>query len=298
MNKITRTYHPGSEWVYFKIYTGPKTADTLLTSLIKPVASKLLKNGLIEKWFFIRYEDPKFHLRVRFKIRELKFIGIIINEFNDHVIPFLEEDMIWKIQLDTYQREVERYGAYIMDASESIFFYDSIMVMDLLDLVDDSDEGEELRWLFGIKAIDAFLNSFDLSEEQKLFIIEQMKVSFCQEFHINRMLKKQLDKKFITHKNKIEDFLEIHPQQFHQYSTLINCIDMKTQKTERAISNVKGKIKSENLYPYLSSCIHMTMNRLFRSNNRLYEMVIYYFMFKHYKTISGRKKFNTLSVAQ
>ena len=270
----------------------------LLTTLIKTVAQQLLYDRQIEKWFFIRYEDPKFHLRVRFKVKDLTFIGAVINKFNAHAVTFLEEDMIWKIQLDTYHREVERYGMYTMDASESIFFQDSEMIIDLLDLIDDSEEGEELRWLFGIRAIDTFLDSFNLSDEQKLYIIEHMKISFCEEFNMNKHLKKQLDKKFITHKKTIENFLEIQPQSSHPYNALIACIEGRTKITERDIRNIKSKLNSEKLYPYLSSNIHMTMNRLFRSNNRLYEMVIYYFILKHYKAVIGRKKFNTLSIVQ
>lgn len=298
MTKIKRTYHPGSEWVYYKIYTGPKTADTLLVSLIQPVAEKLLEDKHIEKWFFIRYQDPKFHLRVRFKVKNLEAIGPVINEFNLQATPFLEDNLIWKLQLDTYQREIERYGLYTMDASESVFFQDSEMIVTLLDLIDDSEEGEELRWLFSLKAIDAFLNDFKLSDDQKLYVIEQMKINFCHEFHMNRVLKKQLDKKFLFHKKKIEEFLEINEKDTHELAPLMVCIAKKTESTKRDISDIKSKLNPEELNSFLASNIHMIMNRLFRSKNRIYEMVIYYFIFKHYKAVSGRKKYNTLSIAQ
>ena len=55
MNHTKRLYIPGSEWVYYKLYTGPKTADTILTDLIDPVINNLSCKNLIEKWFFIRY---------------------------------------------------------------------------------------------------------------------------------------------------------------------------------------------------------------------------------------------------
>lgn len=64
MNKIHRTFIPGSQWVYIKLYTGEKTADDLLIQVIAPVIKKVQKAQHIKKWFFIRYSDPDFHLRI------------------------------------------------------------------------------------------------------------------------------------------------------------------------------------------------------------------------------------------
>lgn len=289
---INRTYHPGSEWIYYKIYTGPKTADGLLTSLIQPVTEKLINERHIDKWFFIRYEDPKFHLRVRFKVADLDAISNVIREFNSQATSFIEDGLIWKIQLDTYQREIERYGLSTIDASESLFFYDSEMIVNLLNLIDDSEEGEGLRWLFSIRAIDTFLNDFHLLEDQKLYVLEQLKINFCQEFNMNRFLKKQLDKKYLSHKESIEQFLKIGENEAHELSSLMNCMNRKSQHTITHINEIKSKLDPKELNSYLASNIHMIMNRLFRSKNRLYEMVVYYFTYKYYKELSGKRKYS------
>lgn len=39
---IKRTFLPGSEWVYLKLYTGAKTADELLTDYISPLLNQML----------------------------------------------------------------------------------------------------------------------------------------------------------------------------------------------------------------------------------------------------------------
>lgn len=298
MTPIKRSYHPGSEWIYYKIYTGPKTADLLLISLIKPVVNKLYKKKLIEKWFFIRYADPKFHLRVRFKASSVDNVGEIINEFNIQSNGLIEEGLIWKIQLDTYQRELERYGMSTMSASEILFFYDSEMIINLLDLIDDSDEGEELRWLFGIRAIDVLLDDFSFSEDDKLMLLEQLKINFCAEFNMNRFLKKQLDKKFISNEKKIMQFIEMSRDDVSELTSLINIIHKKNCSSASAISDIRNLIGSEKLNSFLGSHIHMIMNRLFRSKNRLNEMVIYYFLFKHYKTTIGKRKYMMKLVTQ
>ena len=63
---VRRTFAPGSEWTYLKLYTGSASADALLRDEIGPLAGELIGSGAADTWFFIRYADPQFHLRVRF----------------------------------------------------------------------------------------------------------------------------------------------------------------------------------------------------------------------------------------
>jgi len=293
MTTVTRTYHPGSEWLYYKLYTGPKTADFILEEFIAPLAKKLLKKQLIDKWFFIRYFDPDFHLRVRFKVSNTDAISDIIKLMNEGIKYYIKEDLIWKLQIDTYQREIERYGDKTMAAAETLFFHDSIMITKLLSLIDDTPEGEELRWLFGIKAIDVLLTDFEYSEEKKLYLLEQLKINFCSEFNMNKTLKKQLDKKCISHEKKIEFFITSNQNVPIDFSDLFKIITSKSKQINAAVIFIKDTIHPSDLNSFLASHIHMIMNRLFRDKNRLYEMVIYYFLFKYYKTAIGRKKFKT-----
>lgn len=293
MEKLVRSYHIGSEWVYYKIYTGPKTADVLLTDLIQPVVEELIKNEAISNWFFIRYADPNFHLRLRFKVVDLNYIGTVVNTFNKMASDFLKDDLIWNIQLDTYRPEMERYGDITMPYAEHIFRLDSEMIVNFLNLIDDSVEGEELRWLFGFRAVASILDDFELDEAQQLFIIEQLKISFCAEFNMNKALKKQLDKKFIAYKDTIANFMTLQEDNENELSELIKIINHKSHRSVPYIKDIKGHIKTSELNPMIGSMIHMTMNRLFRFKNRLYEMVIYYFLLKHYKMVIGRRTYKS-----
>src|SRR5262249_13829844 len=64
---VPRLLPPGSAWLYARLYTGETVADGLLTDTIGPFARGLLDDGAIDRWFFMRYRDPEFHLRVRFR---------------------------------------------------------------------------------------------------------------------------------------------------------------------------------------------------------------------------------------
>jgi hypothetical protein len=58
-----RRFPPGSAWLYAKLYTGPATADQVLQEVVRPVTAAALTAGAADRWFFIRYGDPDWHLR-------------------------------------------------------------------------------------------------------------------------------------------------------------------------------------------------------------------------------------------
>ncbi|MBW1294130.1 thiopeptide-type bacteriocin biosynthesis protein [Aquimarina litoralis] len=290
MMGIQRSFIVGSEWLYYKIYTGPKTSDLILTEIIKPTAEHLLELGVIDKWFFIRYNDPKHHIRVRFHYNKPENVATVINTLYGSLKEFSDEDMIWKIQLDTYQREIERYGIDTMDASEEIFFLDSKMIVDFLDLI-DGDEGEELRWLFSIRAIDQLLADFGYDEDQKMVLMERLKTGFGAEFGMNKNLKKQMDKKFRNEQDKIKSFLSLNKETNPDYSPIIDVLEEKSKSSSALIEDIKSKVDIATLDDRMGSYIHMLMNRLFRSKNRIHEMVLYDLLYRNYKIAWGIRKF-------
>ncbi|MFD2563787.1 thiopeptide-type bacteriocin biosynthesis protein [Aquimarina rubra] len=290
MVDVQRSFIVGSEWLYYKIYTGPKTSDLILTDIIKPTTTHLLENKIIDKWFFIRYNDPKHHIRVRFHYQNPENVAGIINSLYTSLKEFSEEDLIWKIQLDTYQREIERYGIQTMDQAEELFFLDSKMIVDFLDMI-DGDEGEELRWLFGARAIDQKLKDFGYDEDQKLALMERLKLGFGAEFGMNKHLKKQMDKKFRNEHDKIKNFLNFKREMDADYAPIIDVLAEKSKNSKALIKSIIPVVRKAELDDMMSSYIHMLMNRLFRSKNRLHEMVIYDLLYRTYKVEWGIRKF-------
>src|SRR5690606_28834154 len=63
-SNITRAFAPGSEWLYAKLYTGNATADHVLCA-VRPAIDAALGSGAADSWFFIRYADPDWHVRLR-----------------------------------------------------------------------------------------------------------------------------------------------------------------------------------------------------------------------------------------
>lgn len=291
--QIQETFLAGDEWLFYKIYTGYNSSDVILSQAVKPILKKLLREKVIDKWFFIRYADPKHHIRLRFHIPEERHIHKVMEAINPKLKRFMESDMIWNVQIDTYKREVERYGATSMELSEELFFHDSEMAVAFIDMIAGA-EGEELRWLFCMKSIDVLLDDFQYSSDEKTKLADKLRIAYGKEFDFDTTAKKQINSKYSLKKNDISGFMdhfEINGETFEELQQLIVSKSKKSKRAVKAILELKntGKFNVE-MDNFMTSHIHMTANRLFKSKARLNETVVYEFLYKYYKSVEARKK--------
>jgi thiopeptide-type bacteriocin biosynthesis protein len=155
----------GGDCIYFKIYCNHSMADNIIKDHIKPWFDQLHLAGVSFTWFFIRYADPQFHLRIRIFSTEQNILKIRTNFF---VIVSVvnRHKKSWKIQEDTYNREWQRYGAENMKNVEEYFYIDSKFVMDLICKLSGS-ELQSLRWKIALIIVNNVLDDFALSILQK-----------------------------------------------------------------------------------------------------------------------------------
>ncbi|MCU0341138.1 MAG: lantibiotic dehydratase, partial [Spirosomaceae bacterium] len=163
---VQRTFIVGSEWLYLKLYGGVKVADKVLTEYIRPLCDALKTNALIDRWFFIRYNDPEPHLRLRLHLPNPTQIGKVMAIAYQYLQPAVEMDYLYKIQTDTYIRELERYGFEQIEEAEALFHGQSESVLAFL-AETEGDLRDEIRWQWGVAAIDGFLDLFDYTLSQK-----------------------------------------------------------------------------------------------------------------------------------
>ena len=288
-NEIQRNFSVGSEWIYFKFYMGVKVGDNFLSQAIKPLTEELINQKLIDKWFFIRYSDPEKHLRFRVHLPDLASIGKVFLLVKDFVQPFENEGIIWKIQVDSYQREIERYGSEVMEFTETLFYEDSTAVISMIDQT-VGEEREVIRWQWCLKAIDTYLSDFGLTLIEKKELMEKMKTNFANEFHLDKALKIQLDQRFRNNRTFIEQILADNLNEIHEYSPLFHAIINKSNRIENIIEQIKSQKSRGELTNYLYDTIHMTVNRTISDNQRLHELVMYDFLFRYYQAEVAKGK--------
>ncbi|HTD28827.1 MAG TPA: lantibiotic dehydratase, partial [Xanthomonadaceae bacterium] len=59
-----RSATPGGAWLFVKLYCGVAAVDDVLLDALAPLLADWRQAGLIDSWFFLRYADPGWHLRL------------------------------------------------------------------------------------------------------------------------------------------------------------------------------------------------------------------------------------------
>ncbi|WP_228451772.1 thiopeptide-type bacteriocin biosynthesis protein [Chryseobacterium sp. SN22] len=276
---MKRKFDPGSEWLYLKIYTGIKTADLILEESIGSVVLFLEEKNYIFKWFFIRYNDPKPHLRIRFLLTDTENYNEVLKSVTASLQSFTESGEISDIVIDSYKREIERYGENTIEDAETLFHSNAKLTLQCLHY---NDEEKIIVSLF---LIDQILNKINLSVHEKLEWIRNFSEAFKREFNADKKLNSQLDKKYRNFKPKYSDFLTSD-----EFSEDRNVITANIADSCMALCNIINHNANQSLGIILSdlfqSIFHMNINRIFISNQRLFEMIIYDYLLRYYKSVA------------
>lgn len=269
----TRIFSPGSEWLYLKIYCGVKTADIILQETITHLVSHLKKENLIKKWFFMRYNDPKPHIRLRFQLSDIKDYGKILEFLNSDFKIFIDSGEIANIVIDSYFRELERYGIDTIEIAEELFYKSSELAMGFLNY---EDEEKIIVSMFYIEQI---LSEFELHIIEKQEWISKSNISFKKEFNADKKLNNQLNRKFMEFEPKYKAFLELV-----EFGETRNLIIANVSESKAALRKLR-EYDSNFSASFFSDIFHMHINRTFNSSQRLFEMIVYYYLLWHIKKL-------------
>jgi lantibiotic biosynthesis protein len=291
--QIRRSFPPGSEWLFMKLYTGTSTADRVLCDVVRPLVDKAIGSGASDQWFFIRYGDPDWHLRLRFHGDPRRLHSEVMPALHEEMSPLLDDGRLWRIQFDTYDREIERYGGPVgILLAEKIFHADSEAAISIVELL-SGDEGAEARWQLTLCGIDMLLSDLGLDLQGKKSLMEQIREVFGREFRADTTdLKHQLGKKYMKERRKLEAL--INPDSDKQ-SPFIEGLAIFRNRSER-LAPLVGELKaceragrlSVPVTGSASSYIHMHANRLLRSVQRVQELVLYDLLLRLYESQLAR----------
>jgi len=277
-SSIKRSFNLGSEWLYFKIYCGPKQTEKILISTVLPFIKNGLKEGLFEKFFFIRYRDDMSHLRIRFfnknRLKNTQIQAAFTLELNEYI----HAGLIDKVVIDTYKRELERYIPELIEQAESLFFHDSKAVLKLIANL-TSAQDEKNRILFALIGINELLNDFNLATKEKYDFAKVMQTAYFREYGESDSLQKQLNAKYRVIQKEIANSIENRSNE-SPVSYAFEVFKERSLSMENEIKAILEVIENERhqkLTYLLTSYIHMFINRMFIGQQRKYELLIYHF---------------------
>lgn len=274
---IQRNFIIGEEWVYMKLYSGPRTIENVLVDLY-PVILGLLSKRLIDSFFFIRYTDPSYHIRLRLHCTHTKNFDAILSRLAQSLKGYLDHFIISKIMIDTYKREIERYGEKNIFKVEEIFYQDSNFILKFLK---KCGQIEDDKWKISTLFINCILENNKYSIEEKIAFTETCSSMYYEEFYGKEpAFRKVLNNRYRYYRHEIESILECDLRHNWWMKEVI-----------RYTSVIQFEEK-ESRFVLLSSIIHMHVNRLFRTKQRFVEFVLYYYLRKYYMSKKSQSQYN------
>lgn len=285
---IQRSFAPGAEWLYLKVFTGTSTADQILMHHLAPVLAEC--RDLYDRWFFIRYSEHGHHLRLRFQGGAETLTREFQPKLHASLNALVAEGLCWKVQIDTYEREMERYGGPGgIELGEEFFWRDSEAVLSLVQAY-PGDGGADLRWRMGLLAVDQLLDVLGFDLDQKRMVIKSARESFGREFNSKGGLDIQLGDKYRKLRKELEQMVlgQVKPEEevgraiLHKRNA-----SLQIWARELKAREAKGMLTS-SVQDMSMSYTHMHLNRLLRSAQRAQEFVIYDFLDRHYESQVAR----------
>jgi thiopeptide-type bacteriocin biosynthesis protein len=259
-----RKLMPGSEWLYVEIYCHPSRGNTVLLHQIQELVNGA--KSLIEKWFFIRYQENGHHIRLRIKLKDQSLCSQIINTLNQLFKNDLNTGLIADIQIRTYVREIERYGKTGMPYIESFFHADSRYALNLI----ATNQNDKL-YHQTLEVMRFFISTCYPVYEKQIKFIQTTSRLFSNEFTFDQ-------KSFKNINGNYEEFRR-------KYRISVN--------SNRHLANLNSSFAKlllhchcENDKPHLlSDILHMHINRIFANDSRKHEAILYQYLLKDIKRI-------------
>ncbi|WP_169306828.1 lantibiotic dehydratase [Pedobacter polaris] len=261
-NEPVQFYLPGSEWLYFEIYCHPAKSNSILLGLIRNYLN--INKIHLKKWFYIRYTDPKPHIRLRLHLKNTNLGFILIQALQKLVEPEMQKGLITDFKLQTYHKENQRYGSKKIDLIEQFFKEDSIYALFLVKH-STSDYQLMINATHVVKELCELC--FETLEEQISFV-KKMAKSFAEEMNLEATSFKKINTNFNQLKGNlakeiIQRPIGINKKWKNLFSKLmVSCEDQAVKQT------------------LLADLIHMHINRLFLADQRIYETIIYHYLIR------------------
>ncbi|MCY1077795.1 lantibiotic dehydratase [Archangium lansingense] len=286
-----RSFAPGSEWTYLKLYSGAHTRDALVSDLITAFSRKAAEASV--RWFFIRYADPQHHLRLRFATKDTRLRAALTDEVHALTRRFFGDYGVYRVEHDTYERETERYGGPDgVELAEALFHHDSVAVASSVQLLRSSEVAE--RWPYVLWGMHQVLEASGLDLDARVRLLTDMRADYTRRLRLEAAFEHALGKRFRTYRPRLEKLLAgqvaalqegpAHEGIWKTYGAASRPLfgELRTRGAAGSLNRPFASL--------LPSFLHMHANRMLPAAANQYEVVIYDFLLRLYDSARARAK--------
>lgn len=252
---------PLDEWISIKVYGANDSEDSFISKDVLRLVDSLFENKIIDKFFFLRYNDPRRHIRIRLHGESTVLLkGYCIVQY--WMKNLLNRRVAVDFVIDTYDRELERYGGeYVINEIETLFFKSSLSVINLLNF---KKSNKLSNYYLGVICVLYFVKKFNLTFEDTLTLFNVPNSKFREHF------KKEREKYILTVESLIYDSTQLSKESENIIS-ILSVMGCSIELVKKQLKNLNiTKIKYIDI---VSSIIHMHLNRLFENNLQIEPVV-------------------------
>lgn len=250
---------PASEWLYAKIYVGRGNADRLLVGSIGPVMRRAIASGSAIEWYFLRYTDPDFHIRVRVRGDSDRLRTEVLPELEALARVGIENGVIARIGYDTYFPETSRYGGReCIPIAHSLFHIDSECALDLLEAYPG--------WApWGARAELALLG---IRQLMAALMPNETSIATMLRGHLSNVgsIRHQWGKEYRSKRARIERLLTRSLEAGDEIEVGLETILAHSHRTQSQCMKLRSRLDPVQVTPVLMSLVHMHINRLLRDS--------------------------------
>lgn len=265
--QIRRNFAPGSDWLYIKIYCHSGQSNALISNALRKVARRIPGTP----WFFIRYVDPGYHLRLR--IQSAGNSDGLLQLVHSCLRNEIDQGQV-RLVVDTYEREVERYLPELIEDVEQFFWTDSELVSTWIAHRGTAAGDGEL--LFALYTVSSIIQAVFPEAADAQQFCDSRAQAFFQEHGAGKEVKLGLNQRFRAARQTIAQVL--NDRRYLSRQRLGG-------KTDRVCGLVLALFNAANTgdqaRKLLGDLLHMHMNRIFTDDSRNRELACYHFLAKH-----------------
>jgi lantibiotic biosynthesis protein len=283
---------PGGDWLYVKLYAGAATLDGVLCDLVAPLVRDAVAAGSARHWFFVRLEDPDWHLRLRLVGDGERLRAEVEPALWRATRALVDDGRLWRAQLDTYHRELERYGGPDgLRLCEALFHADSDAVLAILERL-DGDAAADARWRLALAGGDAILEELGFDLDARHALVSSLRDSFGREFSVGGDFVKLLGERFRRERATLESLFDADAA--HPLRPALDILAARRARQAPLVAELRAAALAGRLtqpLPSLAvSLVHMHVNRMLRTAARAHELVIYDFLQRLYEGRRARRR--------
>ena len=293
---VQRSFGPASKWLYAKIYCGESTADRVLRDAIAPLVRAAVAAGDISQWFFLRYRDPESHLRVRFCGEPARLVGTVLPALERALAPLVAMGAARKLVLDTYDREIERYGGDRgIELAERIFWRDSEAALSIVELL-DGDAGADARWRLTLRGIESLFTALGIEPAARAKISADAKENLGREHRATTPFWTRIGDRFTRERASLEHLFtpDLEKDAAHDLAPGFQLIAARDAALADTVAELRTRDAAGELAPRLEafawSLAHMHANRLLHASHRAHELVLYDFLRRLHAAQKARQR--------